>query len=189
MTIEGHHVYGNAFELLHEDFIVSGSGILASESILVTGSIGEELSLWMISHDLTKMVERIYSNSNQRLGIDVMGLPSNDILIIGNEYHGNSGSDIFLLKLDSNGTVVTPEITKNDNYSIYPNPTNKEFILNNANNNKVDIQILSLQGKIIKSVSNPNRPISIENLESGHYIVKITKDGKEVVCKKLIKLW
>lgn len=75
---------------------------------------------------------------------------------------------------------------------VYPNPTNAILNLKwlpNQNTNKpyiYQIQILDLQGRVIKQIDNKVNLINIENIENGIYFLKVFgEDGNEV--KKIIK--
>ena len=78
-------------------------------------------------------------------------------------------------------------------FELYPNPARKEFHLkiNNLYVGSVFIEIISLDGKIVKSLMVDkfgytfDRDIQIENLRSGTYSVSL-KFGKIVESKKLV---
>lgn len=103
MSLVKSNVYGNAFDILHDTFTVAGSGILGEDKILVTGTIDNKLSLWMIDHDLTFMEERTFNYKKNRAGVDVVGLPSTDMVLMGTEKEDNGSIDLFLMKLNYSG--------------------------------------------------------------------------------------
>jgi hypothetical protein len=187
-TLEGDLVYGNAFEIIHRNFNVTGSGIIDADKILTTGTIEGELAVWFIDYELTNMYERIYPSASPRIGLDVLGLPSNDMVIMGTETI-NTGieTDIFLMKLDSDGLVSTEELTKEESIHIYPNPTSGEIYISNNNPGNVKVNIFNNLGKKVKTLSTTNQYISINELPAGFYVATIDIDGVFIKQEKLIK--
>jgi hypothetical protein len=181
-------VYGNAFKIEHDRFIVSGSGIIKNDKILVTGAVERQLALWFINHKLTFMEEKIIPTENPRTGIDVIGLPSKDMLVMGRE-ETEYGSDLFLMKLNYFGLVSTQYNVEPCKIMVYPNPaTDKIRIKNNGNDFKnAKAIILNSMGKIIKTFTNINEPMSVQNLSSGLYVILITDENNVVYRGKFIK--
>jgi len=74
---------------------------------------------------------------------------------------------------------------------LFPNPINEELNLQlNSTYDKIDIQVYSMLGQLIKTVSISNTQecrLNLAGLSSGSYLVKINADGKtesSVVIKK-----
>ncbi len=181
-------VLGNFIDLYHEDAEALGSGVLGFEKILVTGTIDDDLALWLISNDLNLLDEITYPNTNARTGIDVVGLPTNDLVIMGNESidEGNA-SDVFLMKRDANGGVVsTPELTTDSDIQVFPNPATNRIFIKNANNLDVEVDLMNSLGQIVKKIYNTNQYQSIEGLQAGYYIAIVKIDGIITGHKKLI---
>lgn len=189
MTHDGQTVYGNAWEMTYQNYAIKGSGILDNGKLLVTGTIENELSLWFIDHELTTMVDRSYPSVNPRVGIDVLGLPSNDMLIMGSEVGSTkNATDVFLMKLNEEGLVSTEELTHlDDNISIFPNPTSGEIFIKTSTNQNVEVSIMTGLGQLVKKFSTTNQSISISDLPTGMYIAVIYIDGVLVGQEKLIK--
>ena len=75
-----------------------------------------------------------------------------------------------------------------EDFEIYPNPNNGSFEIKMSNiSDKVEIEILDINGKIIykNTSSNKNQTINIENISSGVYILKANQNGY-FKTKKLI---
>ena len=173
-------VYGNSFELTYPNYSVIGSGILGTDKILVTGTIEGELAVWFIDYALTNMYERTYQSDPPRMGVDVLGLPSNDMVIMGTET-GSTGdeTDIFLMKLDADGLVSTGEITEGENIRIYPNPGNEEIKVRIAVQHKQSlIELFDLKGRLVlkENFTGTEGSINSTFLPSGTYIYKITSN-------------
>ncbi len=71
--------------------------------------------------------------------------------------------------------------------NLYPNPTNKSFIVQGLNN-IIEISIFNLNGSLIKYNLIDNNGIYIlENIESGVYFVKIKTPNNYLVEKLIVK--
>lgn len=78
-----------------------------------------------------------------------------------------------------------------DNFNIFPNPTNSDFIVSWESESKVEsLMIYDLQGKLLREVPVNNnvkrKTVSTVGLSSGLYFVVLT-NGTNSVQKKLIK--
>jgi hypothetical protein len=189
MNLDDLSVYGNAFDILHDTFTVTGSGILGEDKILVTGTIDNKLALWMIKHNLVDgMNERVFNFKKPRSGVDVLGLPSTDIVLMGTEEE-ESGTDVFLMKLTSDGTVSTEENIKPVNISVYPNPaTDKLWIKSSATGlQHAEVIILNSMGKIVKTALGLNDAIAVNTLPQGFYVVMVVNNNKIVFRQKFVK--
>jgi hypothetical protein len=191
MKFDISEIYGNSFIIPHYEFTITGSGIIKNDKILVTGTISHQLALWFVDYDLTNIQEKIISTENQRSGIDVLGLPSTDIILMGKEEDPvNNGTNLFLMKLNSNGLVSTDENKISTEINLYPNPaTNKITIKSNSPEfHNASAIILNSMGETVKTVSNINKPITIINLPKGLYIIMILNKNKSLLRQKFIKI-
>ena len=188
MNLSTGYVYNNFIDLDYEDVEVLGSGVLGYEKILATGTIEGDLSLWLFDNDLNLINEITYPHTNPRTGIDVVGLLTNDMVIMGYESIDNgSASDVFLMKRDANGLVSTNELTDETDVRIFPNPATDRIFIKNTGNLDVEVDIINSLGQIVKRVTNINQYLSIEDLPKGCYVATIKVDGAFVGQKKLIK--
>lgn len=187
-TIQGDGTYGDFFNIVHQDYTVTGSGILGTDKILVTGTIDGELAAWFIDHDLSGMSDRTYPSASPRMGVDILGLPSNDMLIMGTE-NGSSDNEtnIFLKKLDSEGLVSTQELAEENKVWFSPNPTSGTLNISGLEAGNVEVSIYNNLGQLLKKISNTSQCISIEELTNGFYIAVVSVDGDVVKKEKLIK--
>ena len=130
-------------------------------------------------------------------------LPNNNV-VIGNNSYGNLAAanrytdtidDIRFYKTTLSAANVTSlyqelgYLSTNDfnsfsDFSIYPNPAN-DFISVKSNENIESLEILSLEGRKIKSANAST--IDISNLSTGIYLLQVkTEEGKTGI-KKVIK--
>jgi len=181
-------IVGNMIDLDYPGTMVLGSGSLGFEKIMITGSIHGDLALWLVGTDLNLQNEITYPNENERTGVDVVGLVSNDLLMMGYENSlDGSSSDVFLMKRDANGGVVsTNEIIADESVQIYPNPATDRVFIKNAYNLKVEVDIINSVGQLVKKINISNQYVSVEDLPKGYYLAVIKIDGAKIRQEKLI---
>jgi hypothetical protein len=83
----------------------------------------------------------------------------------------------------------------NKSLSVYPNPTSNDatISLTLVDNASIDINILSLSGKLVSTekvngVEGKNEfKVNLANLASGSYIVSVRAGSKETLSKVIIK--
>ena len=88
------------------------------------------------------------------------------------------------VKVVSEFTATGLESAKENSVLIYPNPVENEFSIVGGTPNQVTIYTLA--GSEVLKVMNPDSSISVDDLATGNYIVKIELDGK-VIIRKLLK--
>jgi len=188
MDYELFEVWGNSFEIAHNVFSVTGSDKYENGKFVITGTIENELALWFIDHDLTEMDDKTIPTQKPRSGIDVVALPSTDMILMGSEEEDN-GTDLFLMKLDQNGLVSTGENKLPNHLSIYPNPANDKIFIKNGINSlqTAKAKILNSLGCTVKTISNLNRPVPVSDLPSGLYVVVVYNSNKLMYREKFIK--
>jgi len=73
-------------------------------------------------------------------------------------------------------------------FKIYPNPNNGNFnVIFDDSNSKHSVEIFSLLGqKIFEKENSQSSSISVNNLQKGTYIIKVTKDSKSRTEKIII---
>ena len=184
-------IWGNGFEIAHDTFNVAGSGKYENGRFVVTGTINQKLSLWFIDHDLTYMKEKTIDTDKARAGVDVVCLPSLDMILMGTEHPDSNDSitDVFLMKLDSTGVVSTPEHKLVENFTVYPNPATSRLYIKSAgyNLNYAKAFIVNSMGQTVKTITNLNRPVSVSDLSDGLYVIVVYNNGKLLYREKFIK--
>ena len=91
---------------------------------------------------------------------------------------------------------VEPPLSVNENefeaFSIFPNPNDGSFTikLNSSSGNNINVEVYDVRGRaIFKNVyatsANFNENISLKNVQSGMYLVKVS-DGEREVTRKVI---
>ena len=130
-------------------------------------------------------------------------LPNNN-LIIGNNSFGNLASanrymdqidDIRFYKTtlspvnvtslyQESGYLSRDDFNSFSNFSIYPNPAN-DIVTVKSNENIDSLDILSLEGRKIKSANSST--IDISNLSNGIYLLQVKTEEGKLGTKKIIK--
>ena len=102
------------------------------------------------------------------------------------DIYGCNTSDTITVDL----TTGIKNINIADSFSIYPNPNNGQFIIDNdlINNNSVRVEIVSINGQVIYSEIFNNldkQQIDIQNPKPGIYLLKII-DGSSIKQQRIV---
>ena len=140
--------------------------------------------------------KRIGSNGYYYMLYDVLATKDGGCLLSGNVYDYTSNTfqkDIFIVKLDSNGTTTWIKDIKfpQSEVSLYPNPVRDilSVELKSKNQNIKDYRIIDLQGKIIYSGQSRTGQfkLDVSNLASGIYIFHGESSNGIVFRRRFIK--
>ena len=88
-------------------------------------------------------------------------------------------------------TVLTDDLgfeTNAATLEIYPNPANTQFVIAGLNGD-AQIEVLNILGEKVYSIrsNNSQESISVANLPTGTYFVKISQNDKMVTKKLVVK--
>lgn len=92
-----------------------------------------------------------------------------EVVATATDGSGVSGSTVITI---TNQTVGIAPITENAAYQIFPNPT-QDFITILGNESITEVRIFALDGKLVKTIQAPQQQISVADLPTGSYIVKV----------------
>ena len=97
---------------------------------------------------------------------------------------GNTGTGSVTVNVTSGVNVNENQA---DKVQVYPNPVSSTLFIDGLNGfSNLDVQIVSIQGQVIKEVVN-SLEINVSNIESGIYFIKIECDGQQYLKKFIIK--
>jgi subtilisin family serine protease len=84
--------------------------------------------------------------------------------------------------------VLSANSLENQSLALYPNPTTGMVSLANLKNTNIIVaSVYSLEGRLIKSIHNPDtNTIDVSTLDSGAYLLKITFDGDNITYNKIV---
>jgi len=96
--------------------------------------------------------------------------------------------DYVNASLSDNNTVNISDIAeKANNFSIYPNPAEKNDYINVISDNEISkVDIYDISGKLLDSKSHATSQVNISALSGGIYIIKVTESNGDVKQHKLI---
>ncbi|MEA3495867.1 MAG: T9SS type A sorting domain-containing protein [Bacteroidota bacterium] len=128
----------------------------------------------------------------------VVRLDTFHLIGVVGQYDGSSpyleGYQIFPRNIDDLIHFDIISIDRNsfsDNFKVYPNPNNGNFVLENNSKSEVEISVINTIGKTIyKNQSSSSRiNINLENAQSGIYFVRVTNvnNQKAVTGNILVK--
>ena len=97
---------------------------------------------------------------------------------------GNTGTGSVTIDVTSGVNVNENQA---DKVQVYPNPVSSTLFIDGLNGfSNLDVQIVSIQGQVIKEVVN-SLEINVSNIESGIYFIKIECDGQQYLKKFIVK--
>ena len=83
--------------------------------------------------------------------------------------------------------VNVPELEKK-NLTVYPNPATNHFTINTGNDEKASIQLFNIVGQQVYSETfTGSTTVSVANLHSGVYMLKVNQNGKVYTTKVVVK--
>jgi hypothetical protein len=90
------------------------------------------------------------------------------------------------LIVKNNATTVIENLSRNDHWKIYPNPTSN--LLTISISGIKNILITDLNGKTCKTIKTRENNISLADLKSGSYIIRVfSTDNKLLSVERIIK--
>lgn len=113
-------------------------------------------------------------------------------IVVGTVYDLNPEErlDIFVLKINAEGTVGIKEVLVEDvrPYAYYPNPAKNELRLKYSPDvNPTQIELFDLQGRLVRSQLNSLETINLQNITAGTYIIRIAFEDGKVFSDKVVK--
>lgn len=126
---------------------------------------------------------------------DVKSQDDGKIVVSGQTKINDLDRSYVVARLTPDSTLTTSEtIISNQSIQIYPNPAQNQITVSGLDSyfssDKIDAVLLSIDGKELKTVEFTNHSnaleISLDNLSSGIYILKISDKNNEVI-RKFIK--
>lgn len=117
-------------------------------------------------------------------------------LVFVDFYNGDTGVvNEWSIELCTTTTTIVLNTDKFelDNFSLYPNPNNGDFSLSFTSNSgkAIDVNVYDITGhtiyrKSFQPTSTFNEDISLGNLSSGMYMVKVTDQNRSVIKKMIV---
>jgi len=152
-----------AWQKEEKDDFTHNAAYSYSDLILPNEYLDDDFTQYF-SHMLSKLT--IYEGKNNKWNLDVKA----------NLYY----SSMTINSLENN--------TKNNNISIYPNPSVNYLIIDNITNNNLNISVFDITGKKVlqQNIINNNK-VDISALQSGVYFIQILKQNEVVYTDKFIK--
>ena len=108
-----------------------------------------------------------------------------NLITCGNGCYAFNTSDnkIVIIK---DPALSTQDFNTDKTLTISPNPFSEFFNINYDNKIK-EIQIVDFTGKVVKTISNPDKTVYTNQLSSGNYLLKITDEKGKILTQKVTK--
>jgi len=159
-----------------------------------TNSANSKMIILKIDSNATLQWLHNFGLADENMGNSIQQTTDGGFILTGNStWSGTQNTDVFLVKTDSLGNILSTgfsdpeEINKVD---IYPNPFHSSTTVqfNNPTNN-ADIIIYNQLGQVVKSIthiSTQRIEIYRDGLPSGIYFISITNNNKVISTQKLV---
>ena len=133
-----------------------------------------------VSGSITIRSTALTGNTRMRVAMKYNGIPTSC------ETFSYGQVEDYTLNIKPAGTVAELVGVNAENaVNVYPNPV--KDILNIDAKGDYNYQLISTEGKVVKDGNQSDSVINVQNLPTGMYIMKITKDGKTSSHKVLKK--
>jgi hypothetical protein len=103
---------------------------------------------------------------------------------------GNTSYRLKMIDLDETFTyslIRTVKTSATVAMNVFPNPATNYLVINTKDNNKKNIQLLNINGQIVKQTSgSANVTISVNDLKGGYYFVKVSDANGNVNTTKVL---
>ena len=85
-------------------------------------------------------------------------------------------------------TTLNTETSQRDSFKMFPNPTNTGIVtISSLSNETVSVQVFDILGKQVKNELLLNNTLTVSDLNTGVYILKLTQNNASVIKKLVIK--
>ena len=100
----------------------------------------------------------------------------------------NNYMNIYINDIDISKVVSIDDNSCSNNIDIYPNPSNSMIFINNTTDMPLDyVDIIDINGKVLKSFYNFVTSLDISFLSPGTYFVRIYSNNQFIYLKQIIK--
>ena len=184
--------YSTDFPEIGNTFQTGNAGI-ADAFYIVVDSLGTPSLSTLLGGSSFESGQSI-SFDNLSRSILVGYTSSTNFPLSGNSYQSSIGGqeDVFIKTVDSTAGVFLSEnnLITNQNFILYPNPTNGEIILMDLIPGTYSIQIYSINGQLVYKkeiqINSQYHLREIENFNTGIYTIEITNESYRMI-QKVIK--
>lgn len=158
-----------------------------------------DFQLIKFDKDLNIIFNRSYRRSKTMTFVQLKTDSKGNVIMAGHVQDINPqdvlDTDIFILKVDSNGNLLSTGIKDNKqidplDYSIFPNPVEEEFTFKQYNiQESYVLSIFDIKGQSLKefSITDTEHTFSMAGLAKGAYVYQLVNSKGAVKAGKLIK--
>lgn len=180
------------------DYVYPNSIYLCGFQHLEPNSFGtlvipNKIFLKKVDNDMNVIWEKSYRLGEEHyMPLHLLATQDGGCLVTGNIMYDiyESQRDIFVLKVNADGTVGTEEIIVEDllPYTFWPNPAQSELHLHYSPDVKpAQIELYDQQGRLLRTQRNGLESINLEGLPAGVYTMRVTLEGGKVFSDKVVK--
>ena len=137
--------------------------------------------------------EKTYSYPSRYLEATYLFATNDGGCIVTGGTHDNASSrlDLFVLKINADGTVGTDEILVQEirPYAYWPNPAQDELHLQfSPDVTPKTIELYDLQGRLVRTQRNGLESLHLQGLSAGQFVMKVTLENGKVFSDKVVQV-
>ncbi|WHF51474.1 T9SS type A sorting domain-containing protein [Chryseobacterium gotjawalense] len=190
-------LYDTATSTSHFTPLLQVESIAFSNSSSVIVSYTPSTNTWTMKvrqdgsaslQDPQETTENTYTTSTPASIVDSSqtGIANSNMMLYFN-YSGTNGIYMDNLKVTSGAVLATATAKSKNSFSIAPNPAKNYFNIENNGKKINSVLIYSLDGKVVKSLTNPqSKQVDVSVLPKGTYLVKVNSENSESTKKLMV---
>ena len=169
---DGNHWHQNA-PIFNLDWSIKPSGQAYIDKVFNEWWTNEESS-----SDLSGKVSFRPYKGKHKITVTKNGKEKIQEVLLSNDAEVNITMDI----ISSTNNDIAPD------FKIYPNPTSNEVIIERNQNNKVEIKIMTIDGKLLESIPTTHKTIHLplKKYQQSSIIIQLIQDGQVVKCQMVM---
>ncbi len=155
--------------------------------------IPNKIYIKKVDDDLNLIWEKSYMlGANHYMPMYLLATQDGGCLVAGRVMYDifEEESDLFVLKINADGTVGNEEILVEDipPYTFYPNPTRNNLHLKfSPDVQPKQVELYDLQGRLVSTQRNDFKSIDMGQLPAGTYMMRVTLEDGTVFSDKVVK--
>ena len=155
--------------------------------------IPNKIFIKKVDNDLNLIWEKSYMlGANHYMPMYLLATKDGGCLIAGRVMYdiNEEESDLFVLKINADGTVGNDEILVEDilPYAFYPNPAHNELHLKfSPDVQPIQVELYDLQGRLVRTQRSNFEHIDMSQLPTGTYTMRVTLEDGETYTDKVVK--
>ena len=149
---------------------VQSYSIYANTDLTYSSPAGTYVSTFYIYYDTSNRYA-LFATGNYNVNVPFLGLSQILNTAVG----------------QANPVLASQNTAVKNKLQVYPNPVNDYLFVAGDLSRYSDVQVISMDGKLVKSASVIDGKINVSKLQAGNYILQLSGSNKKTQCINIIK--